>query len=106
MTAIPAPATSRPTPPQAPGTQLIQELLVDGCYAVTRHKPECDKIMRLHAQTAMIENGFVWIPKTAPWLAEYLHGGGGGGRSARRETETHRQWGTPDGDLPQSSRTI
>ena len=29
--------------------------------------------MRLHAQTAMIENGFVRIPETAPWLAEYLH---------------------------------
>ena len=29
--------------------------------------------MRLHAQTAIIENGFVYIPETAPWLAEYLH---------------------------------
>ena len=58
---------------KASGTQLIQELIADGCYAVTRYKPECDKIMRLHAQTAMIENGFVWIPQTAPWLAEYLH---------------------------------
>jgi predicted phage terminase large subunit-like protein len=58
---------------KASGTQLIQELIVDGCYGVTRYKPECDKIMRLHAQTAMIENGFVWIPQTAPWLAEYLH---------------------------------
>jgi hypothetical protein len=29
--------------------------------------------MRLHAQTAVIENGFVHIPETAPWLAEYLH---------------------------------
>jgi hypothetical protein len=29
--------------------------------------------MRLHAQTAMIENGFVAIPQSAPWLAEYLH---------------------------------
>ena len=29
--------------------------------------------MRLHAQTAMIENGFVYIPEAAPWLAEYLH---------------------------------
>ena len=28
--------------------------------------------MRLHAQTAIIENGFVHIPETAPWLAEYL----------------------------------
>jgi predicted phage terminase large subunit-like protein len=23
--------------------------------------------------TAMIENGFVYIPEAAPWLAEYLH---------------------------------
>ena len=29
--------------------------------------------MRLHAQTAIIENGFVHLPETAPWLAEYLH---------------------------------
>jgi hypothetical protein len=29
--------------------------------------------MRMHAQTAVIENGFVHIPETAPWLAEYLH---------------------------------
>ena len=29
--------------------------------------------MRLHAQTAMIENGFVHLPEAAPWLAEYLH---------------------------------
>jgi hypothetical protein len=29
--------------------------------------------MRLHAQTALIENGFVYIPEAAPWLAEYLH---------------------------------
>src|SRR5277367_415263 len=29
--------------------------------------------MRLHAQTAIIENGFVHIPETAPWLVEYLH---------------------------------
>ena len=58
---------------KASGTQLIQELIVDGCHAVTRYKPECEKIMRLHAQTALIENGFVYIPETAPWVAEYLH---------------------------------
>jgi predicted phage terminase large subunit-like protein len=29
--------------------------------------------MRLHAQTALIENGFVHLPETAPWLGEYLH---------------------------------
>ncbi len=58
---------------KASGTQLIQELIIDGCYAVTRYEPQCDKIMRMHAQTAMIENGFVHLPETAPWLAEYLH---------------------------------
>jgi hypothetical protein len=29
--------------------------------------------MRMHAQTAMIENGFVHLPDAAPWLAAYLH---------------------------------
>jgi hypothetical protein len=29
--------------------------------------------MRMHAQTAMIENGFVHLPEAAPWLAPYLH---------------------------------
>jgi predicted phage terminase large subunit-like protein len=57
---------------KASGTQLIQELLADGCYGVTRYQPTCDKIMRMHAQTAILEN-FVHIPETAPWLAEYLH---------------------------------
>jgi predicted phage terminase large subunit-like protein len=58
---------------KASGTQLIQELITDGCHGVTRYEPKCDKIMRLHAQTGMIDNGFVYIPETAPWLAEYLH---------------------------------
>jgi predicted phage terminase large subunit-like protein len=58
---------------KASGTQLIQELIADGCHSVTRYQPTTDKIMRLHAQTAIIENGFVHIPETAPWLAEYLH---------------------------------
>ena len=58
---------------KASGTQLIQELIVEGCGTVTKYKPECDKIMRLHAQTGLIENGFVYLPETTPWLAEYLH---------------------------------
>jgi predicted phage terminase large subunit-like protein len=57
---------------KASGTQLIQELITDGCYGVTPYQPTCEKIMRVHAQTAMIEN-FVYIPEAAPWLAEYLH---------------------------------
>ena len=27
----------------------------------------------MHVQTAMIENGFVHLPKEAGWLAEYIH---------------------------------
>jgi predicted phage terminase large subunit-like protein len=58
---------------KASGTQLIQELIEEGLYAVTRYQPQSDKVMRMHAQTAMIENGFVHLPNTAPWLALYLH---------------------------------
>ena len=58
---------------KASGTQLIQELIADGCHRVTRYQPTTDKTMRLNAQTAIIENGFVYIPESAPWLAEYLH---------------------------------
>ena len=58
---------------KASGTQLIQELMAEGCHSFTRYQPDCEKIMRMHAQTAMIENGFVHIPETAAWLAEYLH---------------------------------
>jgi predicted phage terminase large subunit-like protein len=58
---------------KASGTQLIQELISEGFYGVKRYKPELDKVMRMHAQTAIIENGFVYLPKEAPWLPAYLH---------------------------------
>ncbi len=58
---------------KASGTQLIQELVAEGLHAVTRYQPQSDKVMRMHAQTAMIENGFVHLPKEAAWIAEYLH---------------------------------
>jgi predicted phage terminase large subunit-like protein len=58
---------------KASGTQLIQELIHEGLYAVTRYQPQTDKVMRMHAQTAMIENGFVHLPEAPPWLAQYLH---------------------------------
>jgi predicted phage terminase large subunit-like protein len=55
------------------GTQLVQQLVEAGLSKVTRYKPDGDKIMRLHAQTATIENGFVHLPREAHWLADYLH---------------------------------
>ncbi len=57
----------------ASGTQLIQELAAEGLPAVTKSEPEHDKVMRMHAQTAMIENGLVFLPKAAPWLVDYIH---------------------------------
>jgi len=58
---------------KASGTQLIQELVHDGMHNIKRYVPEGDKIMRLHAQTATIENGFIYLPKEAPWLDQYLN---------------------------------
>ena len=58
---------------KASGTQLIQDLIREGLAAVTRYQPAGDKIMRMHAQTAVIENGFVHLPAEAPWLEDYLH---------------------------------
>jgi hypothetical protein len=42
---------------KASGTQLIQELREAGVSAVTRYKPEGNKIMRLNAQTGAMEGG-------------------------------------------------
>jgi predicted phage terminase large subunit-like protein len=58
---------------RASGTQLIQELVREGLSAVKACKSEHDKIMRLNAQTPKIENGFVYLPREAAWLADYLH---------------------------------
>jgi predicted phage terminase large subunit-like protein len=57
---------------KASGTQLIQELTNQGLRIVKAVKPEGDKVMRFNAQTATIENGFVYLPSAAPWLAEFL----------------------------------
>jgi predicted phage terminase large subunit-like protein len=58
---------------KASGTQLIQELIAEGVHNVQKVKPQGDKVMRMHAQTAAIENGFVYLPTDAPWLSEYIH---------------------------------
>lgn len=57
---------------KASGIQLIQDLRYDGLSAVTPYKPQAEKVMRMVAQTPTIEQGLVHLPKTAPWLAEYV----------------------------------
>jgi hypothetical protein len=46
----------------------------EGLYAIKAYEPPqgTDKIMRLHAQTAIFENGRVLLPRHAPWLADYI----------------------------------
>jgi predicted phage terminase large subunit-like protein len=58
---------------KASGAQLILDLLEEGISKVVKIASEGDKIMRLHAQSGTIENGFVHVPMTAHWLADYLH---------------------------------
>ena len=42
-------------------------------HAVTRCDCKLDKVMRMHSATSSMENGFVYLPEKAPWLATYLH---------------------------------
>jgi predicted phage terminase large subunit-like protein len=57
----------------ASGTSLIQELRADN-FSSAQPAPNLkgDKVIRLRAQTAKIEGGFVLLPKEAPWLDIYL----------------------------------
>ena len=56
---------------KASGTQLIQELTNDAAH-LKAVKTDGDKVMRFNAQTVTIENGFVYLPSAAPWLAEFV----------------------------------
>jgi len=59
---------------RASGTQLIQELKREGVCFIEPYlpPPQCDKVVRLHAQTAAFESGRVLLPRWAPWLTEYI----------------------------------
>jgi predicted phage terminase large subunit-like protein len=58
---------------RASGTQLIQELRASN-FSLAQAAPagDGDKVMRLRAQTAKIEGGFVLFSTEAPWLEIYL----------------------------------
>jgi predicted phage terminase large subunit-like protein len=57
---------------KASGIQLAQELSTHS-WKIKGVKCEGDKVMRLMAQTAAIENGRVFFPKEAPWLRDYIN---------------------------------
>jgi predicted phage terminase large subunit-like protein len=60
---------------KASGTQLLQELRYEGTYGIVAYQgpPNCDKIMRMHANSSMIENNFVHLPENETWLSDYVH---------------------------------
>jgi len=54
-----------------PGTPLIQELQREGRLRPIARRPEGDKIVRMEAQSALIEAGRVWVPEAASWLGDF-----------------------------------
>ena len=59
---------------KASGTQLIQDLKAEGMYGIKPYDPPpgSDKTLRLYSQTAEFESGRVLLPRSAPWLDEYV----------------------------------
>jgi predicted phage terminase large subunit-like protein len=56
----------------ASGASVLQDLRAE-LSSVRGCKPCGDKVMRMRAQTAHIENGFVYLPRAAPWLPDLEH---------------------------------
>jgi predicted phage terminase large subunit-like protein len=59
-----------------PGMNVLQDLrtsLPQGITCPIGVKPEGSKVDRMAAQSAKIEAGHVFLPRTAPWLAEFLN---------------------------------
>jgi predicted phage terminase large subunit-like protein len=54
------------------GTSLYQ-LLKGAGIGLTPYRPKGNKVMRLNAQTAVMEAGHVHLPSAAHWLETYLH---------------------------------
>ena len=56
------------------GISLLQDLRADGVYNLKAYcpPPGNDKQMRLFAQSAVFENGRVWLLTAAPWLPDYV----------------------------------
>jgi predicted phage terminase large subunit-like protein len=54
------------------GTSLIQTVRRAGLQGVIAVKPTGDKVTRMYGQTAKLESGCLFLPKSAPWLADFL----------------------------------
>ncbi len=54
------------------GPPLIQDLRKGEKVRAISITPKGDKITRMSAQSAKIEAGQVWLPRSAPWLQDFL----------------------------------
>jgi predicted phage terminase large subunit-like protein len=55
------------------GQSLLQSLKQETDLPILGYQVDADKVSRAHGITALFSSGRVFFPKTAPWLAEYLH---------------------------------
>ena len=53
------------------GTHLIQDLQREGKLRPIGVPPQGEKVVRMEAQTPVIEAGYVYLPAAAPWLGDF-----------------------------------
>ena len=53
------------------GTALLQELRGMPGFRAIEIAPEGDKLTRMSVESAALEAGRVWLPESAPWLADF-----------------------------------
>jgi predicted phage terminase large subunit-like protein len=58
---------------RASGQQLLQDLAQEGFGKFMGVDPDRDKAMRMGSQTAILENGLVFVPDGAHWWPDYSH---------------------------------
>ena len=57
---------------KANGQSLIQELKYETALPIRPVAVDGDKVVRAQAVTPMIEAGKVFLPESAPWIADFL----------------------------------
>lgn len=58
---------------KASGQSLLQEMLYHTHLPVIPVNPVGDKLTRAVTSTAIMESGRIYLPRNAPWLADYQH---------------------------------
>lgn len=58
---------------KASGQSLIQDLQASTRFPVLAIKVDSDKVSRAHAVSPLVECGKVFLPQSAPWLADFLY---------------------------------